>query len=133
MLKFTLNYLIPDGVITFRRYKTDSVRVRFAPSPTGKFNLTIQLFLRSLFSGFLHLGGLRTALYNFLFARKHKGKFILRIEDTDQTRLVPGAAEQIEQDLKWSGIEIDEGYTEGGNYGPYVQSQRIDIYKYDLK
>ncbi|XP_072391401.1 nondiscriminating glutamyl-tRNA synthetase EARS2, mitochondrial [Diabrotica undecimpunctata] len=100
--------------LCMRTYKTQSsVRVRFAPSPTG----------------FLHLGGLRTALYNFLFAKKHHGKFILRIEDTDQTRLVPGAAEQLQEDLKWSGIDIDEGPLQGGNFGPYFQSKRLDIYK----
>ncbi|KAJ8969825.1 hypothetical protein NQ317_019532 [Molorchus minor] len=72
-----------------RTYKSDTVRVRFAPSPTG----------------FLHLGGLRTALYNYLFAKKYNGKFLLRIEDTDQTRLVPGAIQQIQDDLDWAGIE----------------------------
>ncbi|CAG9858303.1 unnamed protein product [Phyllotreta striolata] len=96
-----------------RNYVTRNVRVRFAPSPTG----------------FLHLGGLRTALYNYFFARKHNGKFILRIEDTDQTRIVPGAIEQLQNDLRWSGIEIDEGPTEGGNFGPYIQSQRLQIYR----
>lgn len=76
------------------------------------------------------MGGLRTALYNYLFAKKHYGKFILRIEDTDQTRLVNGASEQIYHDLIWSGIEIDEGPNVGGLFGPYIQSDRIDLYRY---
>ncbi|HAN19102.1 MAG: glutamate--tRNA ligase [Bacteroidetes bacterium GWC2_33_15] len=89
------------------------VRVRFAPSPTGP----------------LHIGGVRTALYNFLFARKNNGVFILRIEDTDQTRFVPGAEEYIIESLKWCGITIDEGIEEGGPYGPYRQSDRKELYK----
>lgn len=89
------------------------VRVRFAPSPTGP----------------LHMGGVRTALFNYLFARKNNGKFILRIEDTDQTRYVEGAEEYIIASLKWSGIKIDEGVEEGGAYGPYRQSDRKEIYK----
>lgn len=89
------------------------VRVRFAPSPTGP----------------LHIGGLRTALFNYLFARKYEGSFILRIEDTDQTRFVPGAEEYIIESLKWCGIEPDEGVGKGGEYGPYRQSERKDIYK----
>uniref|UniRef100_A0A1B6KEA1 Nondiscriminating glutamyl-tRNA synthetase EARS2, mitochondrial n=1 Tax=Graphocephala atropunctata TaxID=36148 RepID=A0A1B6KEA1_9HEMI len=89
------------------------VRVRFAPSPTG----------------FLHLGGLRTALYNFLFARSKGGTFILRIEDTDQTRLVEGAVEQLHRDLEWAGIVPDEGPMTGGQSGPYLQSQRLALYK----
>ncbi len=89
------------------------VRVRFAPSPTGP----------------LHMGGVRTALFNYLFARKHGGKFLLRIEDTDQTRYVPGAEEYIIESLKWCGIHIDEGVTAEGAYGPYRQSERKDIYK----
>jgi len=89
-----------------------SVRVRFAPSPTGA----------------LHIGGVRTALYNYLFAKKNNGTFILRIEDTDQTRFVPGAEEYIEESLKWAGITPDEGVNYGGNYGPYRQSERKDIY-----
>ncbi|XP_029433523.1 probable glutamate--tRNA ligase, mitochondrial [Rhinatrema bivittatum] len=88
------------------------VRVRFAPSPTG----------------FLHLGGLRTALYNFIFARKHKGSFILRLEDTDQSRLVPGTGESIEDMLDWAGIAPDESPRRGGPVGPYQQSQRIALY-----
>lgn len=89
-----------------------AVRVRFAPSPTG----------------FLHLGGLRTALYNYLFAKKHGGSFILRLEDTDQTRLVPGAADNIEDMLEWAGIPPDESPHRGGPRGPYLQSQRLELY-----
>tara|TARA_B100001540_G_C15783597_1_gene632131 strand:+ start:496 stop:2019 length:1524 start_codon:yes stop_codon:yes gene_type:complete len=88
------------------------VRVRFAPSPTGP----------------LHIGGVRTALYNFLFAKKQGGKLILRIEDTDQTRLVEGAEEYLITSLKWCGIEFDESTIHGGEYGPYKQSQRKEIY-----
>ena len=88
------------------------VRVRFAPSPTGP----------------LHIGGVRTALYNYLFAKKHGGTFILRIEDTDQKRFVEGAEDYINESLKWLGITIDEGVREGGNCGPYKQSERMDIY-----
>ncbi len=90
-----------------------AVRVRFAPSPTGP----------------LHIGGVRTALYNYLFARKHGGSMILRIEDTDETRFVEGAQDYIIDALKWCGIEFDESVEKGGNYGPYVQSSRKDIYK----
>lgn len=89
-----------------------SVRVRFAPSPTGA----------------LHIGGVRTALYNYLFAKKNKGKFILRIEDTDQNRWVQGAEEYIVEALKWCGIEPEEGLAYGGNDGPYRQSERKAIY-----
>ena len=89
------------------------VRVRFAPSPTGP----------------LHIGGVRTALYNYLFARQHGGDMILRIEDTDSTRFVPGAEDYINEALHWLGIGIDEGVREGGNYGPYKQSERRDIYR----
>uniref|UniRef100_A0A3P8YYI4 Nondiscriminating glutamyl-tRNA synthetase EARS2, mitochondrial n=1 Tax=Esox lucius TaxID=8010 RepID=A0A3P8YYI4_ESOLU len=88
------------------------VRVRFAPSPTG----------------FLHLGGLRTALYNYLYAKKYGGKFILRMEDTDQNRLVPGAAGAIEDMLEWAGIPPDESPRRGGGSGPYLQSQRLAHY-----
>jgi len=87
----------------------NSVRVRFAPSPTGP----------------LHIGGLRTALYNYLFAKKNKGTFILRIEDTDQSRYVEGAEKYIKNALKWCGLELDEGPDEGGEFGPYRQSERI--------
>ncbi|MDF1612159.1 glutamate--tRNA ligase [Stygiobacter electus] len=89
------------------------IRVRFAPSPTG----------------YLHVGGLRTALYNFLFARKNNGKFILRIEDTDRNRFVEGAVENLINSLKWCGLNYDEGPDVGGNFGPYMQSQRIELYK----
>ena len=88
------------------------IRVRFAPSPTGG----------------LHIGGVRTALYNYLFAKKHSGKFILRIEDTDQNRYVEGAEEYIENALQWCGIKPDESPHAGGDYGPYRQSERLDIY-----
>ena len=88
------------------------VRTRFAPSPTG----------------YLHVGGLRTALYNFLFARQQKGQFILRIEDTDQNRLVENAIQNLQKTLNICGLEFDE-YPNNGNYGPYVQSERLDIYK----
>lgn len=90
-----------------------AVRVRFAPSPTGP----------------LHMGGVRTALYNYLFAKKHNGTFILRVEDTDQTRFVEGAQEYIIDALKWSGFSPDEGPGIGGEHGPYVQSERKEIYK----
>lgn len=93
------------------------VRVRFAPSPTGP----------------LHIGGVRTALYNYLFARQHGGKMILRIEDTDSTRFVPGAEDYINEALAWLGIGIDEGVREGGPYGPYKQSERRDIYREHVK
>jgi glutamyl-tRNA synthetase len=92
---------------------TRNVRVRFAPSPTGP----------------LHMGGVRTALFNYLFAKKNNGKFILRIEDTDQTRFVPGAEEYIMDSLRWCGIKFDEGVKEGGEFGPYKQSERKEIYK----
>ncbi|WP_146657081.1 glutamate--tRNA ligase family protein [Candidatus Hodgkinia cicadicola] len=82
-----------------------------------------------LSSGFLHLGGLRTALYNYLLAKSKGGTFILRIEDTDQTRIVPGAVQKLEEDLAWTGITPDEGPSVGGRYGPYVQSQRVDLYR----
>ncbi len=89
------------------------IRVRFAPSPTG----------------FVHVGSLRTALYNYLFARHHKGKIILRIEDTDQTRYVEGAVDNLLQAMNWAGLEFDEGPQTGGAFGPYYQSERLDIYK----
>ena len=91
---------------------SQEVRVRFAPSPTGP----------------LHMGGVRTALYNYLFARRHGGKMILRIEDTDSQRFVPGAEEYIIESLKWCGIEIDEGVGVGGPHAPYRQSERKEIY-----
>lgn len=93
------------------------VRVRFAPSPTGP----------------LHIGGVRTALYNYLFARQNGGTMILRIEDTDSHRFVPGAEDYINEALAWLGIGIDEGVREGGEYGPYKQSERRDIYRKYVK
>jgi glutamyl-tRNA synthetase len=89
------------------------VRVRFAPSPTGG----------------LHLGGVRTVLFNYLFAKKYKGDFIVRIEDTDQSRYVAGAEEYIFDTLKWCGLEPDESVQHGGNYGPYRQSERKESYR----
>lgn len=89
------------------------IRVRFAPSPTGP----------------LHMGGVRTALFNYLFAKKHGGDFLLRIEDTDQTRYVPGAEEYIMEALEWCGIKIDEGVQQGGPHSPYRQSERKALYK----
>ena len=93
------------------------VRVRFAPSPTGP----------------LHIGGVRTALFNYLFARRHGGDIILRIEDTDSNRFVPGAEDYINEAFAWLGIKFDEGVREGGNYGPYRQSERRDIYRRYVK
>ncbi|XP_055606334.1 probable glutamate--tRNA ligase, mitochondrial isoform X2 [Uranotaenia lowii] len=81
----------------------------------------------------MHLGGLRTALFNYLYAKSHGGKFILRIEDTDQERLVEGASEQLYKELKWAGIEPDESPWHGGPYGPYVQSLRYEIYKQEVR
>ncbi|MFQ5812004.1 MAG: glutamate--tRNA ligase [Anaerolineae bacterium] len=92
---------------------TNTVRVRFAPSPTG----------------YLHVGGARTALFNWLFARHHDGTFILRIEDTDRTRYEPEAVQNIMDSLRWLGLEWDEGPEVGGDYGPYFQSQRLDLYQ----
>lgn len=89
------------------------VRVRFAPSPTGP----------------LHIGGVRTALYNYLFARQHGGDFIFRIEDTDSNRFVPGAEEYILEAFRWLGLKFDEGVTFGGSHGPYRQSERREIYR----
>ena len=91
---------------------TENVRVRFAPSPTGA----------------LHIGGVRTALFNYLFARRHGGKFLLRIEDTDSQRFVPGAEEYIIKSLQWCGIQVDEGVSVGGPHAPYRQSERKEIY-----
>ena len=91
-----------------------TVRVRFAPSPTG----------------YLHIGGARTALFNWLFARRHNGRFILRIEDTDQNREIPGATEALMDALRWLGLDWDEGPDIGGNYGPYIQTERADLYRH---
>jgi len=88
------------------------IRTRFAPSPTG----------------YMHLGGLRTALYAYLFAKQRGGKFILRIEDTDQEREVAGAVELIYQSLHKAGLDYDEGPDVGGSFGPYIQSRRKDLY-----
>ncbi|XP_018407846.1 PREDICTED: probable glutamate--tRNA ligase, mitochondrial isoform X1 [Nanorana parkeri] len=103
---------VPRGTRTCSGGTHNEVRLRFAPSPTG----------------FLHLGGLRTALYNYLFAKKHGGSFILRLEDTDRSRLVPGAAEGIEDMLEWAGIPPDESPRRGGPFGPYEQSKRLNLY-----
>jgi len=89
------------------------VRVRFAPSPTGG----------------LHLGGVRTVLFNYLFAKHNNGEFILRIEDTDQTRFVSGAEQYIQDTLAWCGLLPDESPLHGGNFGPYRQSERKPMYK----
>ena len=89
------------------------VRVRFAPSPTGP----------------LHIGGVRTALYNYLFARQHGGELIFRIEDTDSQRFVKAAEDYIIESFKWLGIQFDEGVSYGGDKGPYRQSERREIYK----
>ena len=102
-----------------------SVRVRFAPSPTG----------------FVHIGSLRTALYNFLYARKMQGNYVLRVEDTDRTRLVEGAVEGMLSAMNWAGVNHDEGVmlsddnkvVQNGNCGPYIQSERLDIYKEHIK
>ncbi len=93
--------------------ENNRVRVRFAPSPTGP----------------LHMGGVRTALYNYLFAKKHQGDFLLRVEDTDQTRFVSGAEDYILDALKWCGISPDEGVGIGGDFGPYRQSERKEMYR----
>ncbi len=92
---------------------TEPVRVRFAPSPTG----------------YLHLGSLKTAMYDWLFARRNGGSFILRVEDTDLTRKVEGAVEAIYESLKWMGLDWDEGPDVGGDFGPYIQSQRLPLYQ----
>ena len=102
-----------------------SVRVRFAPSPTG----------------FVHIGSLRTALYNFLYARKMQGNYVLRVEDTDRTRLVEGAVEGMLSAMNWAGVNHDEGVmlsddnkvVQNGDCGPYIQSERLDIYKEHIK
>lgn len=92
-------------------------RVRFAPSPTG----------------YLHVGGLRTALYNYLYAKKNSGTFVLRIEDTDRNRYVEGAVENLIETLNWCGLTYDEGPVTGGECGPYIQSERLDIYKREIE
>ncbi|PHZ09221.1 glutamate--tRNA ligase [Rhizopus microsporus ATCC 52813] len=100
-------------VVTARRYISTPARVRFAPSPTGQ----------------LHLGGLRTALYNYLLAKKTNGQFILRIEDTDQSRYVEGAVENLIRALDWAGIHHDEGPDKNGPHAPYYQSERTELYR----
>lgn len=110
IFRFVLYYI--KKVMTERK-----VRVRFAPSPTGP----------------LHIGGVRTALYNYLFAKQHGGDLIFRIEDTDSNRFVEGAEEYILESFRWLGIKFDEGVTFGGNCGPYRQSERRDIYKKYVK
>lgn len=101
--------ILLEDIIMLQR----KVRVRFAPSPTGP----------------LHIGGVRTALYNYLFAQKHGGDFILRIEDTDSQRFVPGAEEYIIESFEWLGIQFDEGVHKGGPHAPYRQSERKELYK----
>jgi glutamyl/glutaminyl-tRNA synthetase len=96
---------------------SNEIRVRFAPSPTG----------------YLHVGSLRTALYNYLYAKKTGGKFILRIEDTDRSRYVEGAVENLIETLRSVGLEYDEGPDKGGDFGPYFQSKRTNIYKKYVK
>jgi glutamyl-tRNA synthetase len=96
---------------------TENIRVRFAPSPTG----------------YLHIGGLRTALYNYLLAKHNKGKFVLRIEDTDRNRFVEGAVANLIDTLNWAGLEYDEGPDIGGEFGPYMQSERLDLYRDNIK
>ena len=91
----------------------NDVRVRFAPSPTG----------------YLHIGGVRTALFNWLFARRHNGKFILRIEDTDRDRSTDEAIKAILNGMQWVGLDWDEGPEVGGQYGPYIQSERLEYYR----
>src|SRR5271157_5179907 len=88
------------------------IRVRFTPSPTG----------------YLHVGGARTALFNYLFARHHQGTFILRIEDTDRSRFQEGALEEIYRSLQWLGLDWDEGPGKDAGFGPYIQSQRVSLY-----
>ncbi len=92
---------------------SEEIRVRFAPSPTGH----------------LHIGGARTALFNYLFARHNNGKFIVRIEDTDQERNIENGEEKIFSSLKWLGLEWDESIDVGGDFGPYRSMDRLDIYK----
>ena len=102
-----------EGSLLSNKINNNRVRVRFAPSPTGG----------------LHLGGVRTVLYNYLFAKHHDGDFILRIEDTDQTRFVEGAEKYIVDCLEWCGIQPDESPDSGGAYGPYRQSERKSLYR----
>lgn len=105
--------MVPTSSQPYTIVDNTPVRVRFAPSPTGS----------------LHIGGVRTALYNYLLAKKTGGQFIIRIEDTDQTRFVPGAEDYIYEALDWCGIKADEGVRQGGPYGPYRQSERKPMYR----
>ena len=106
--------MITKSTIIYRdKMSNKTPRVRFAPSPTG----------------YLHVGGLRTALYNYLFAKRNGGQFILRIEDTDRNRFVEGAVENLIETLNWVELDFDEGPNKEGNVGPYFQSERLDIYK----
>jgi glutamyl-tRNA synthetase len=106
-------FIWPEVSACANRARTMAVRVRFAPSPTG----------------YLHIGGARTALFNYLYARRNKGVFILRIEDTDQERSTPESVQAILDGMKWLEIDWDEGPGKGGNFGPYFQTQRLDTYK----
>ena len=108
-----LRQLYEFGIEMAENINGRRVRVRFAPSPTGP----------------LHIGGVRTALYNYLFARQHGGDLVFRIEDTDSGRFVPGAEQYILEAFDWLGIKFDEGVSFGGNYGPYRQSERKGIYR----
>ena len=108
-----MNYFVSLHTNFSKDMSERRVRVRFAPSPTGA----------------LHIGGVRTALYNYLFAKQHGGDLVFRIEDTDSNRFVPGAEEYIIESFKWLGIKFDEGVSFGGDKGPYRQSERRDIYK----
>jgi len=108
--------IIKDSLIE-GSFFMEKIRVRFAPSPTG----------------YLHIGGARTALFNYFFAKRYNGKFILRIEDTDRERLKEDSVSQIVSSMKWLGINWDEGPEKGGEYGPYFQSERLDIYRREAK
>ena len=112
-----MNYFVSLHTNFSKDMSERRVRVRFAPSPTGA----------------LHIGGVRTALYNYLFAKQHGGDLVFRIEDTDSNRFVPGAEEYIIESFKWLGIKFDEGVSFGGDKGPYRQSERRDIYKEYVK
>ncbi len=112
-LSFVPCLLVPRHLSTIKDMEERKTRVRFAPSPTGA----------------LHIGGVRTALYNYLFARQRGGEMVFRIEDTDSSRFVPGAEEYIIESFRWLGIKFDEGVSFGGSHGPYRQSERRSIYK----
>lgn len=115
LLSFLIQNVRHYSLESSNNYK--NVRVRFAPSPTGQ----------------LHLGSLRTALFNYLFAKKYGGSFLLRIEDTDQDRLVEGTQNEFENVLSYFGLNLDEGPSIDGNFGPYVQSERCEIYKNEVE